>query len=451
MVAKQMTRRVLRELAAERASHGHGEAASIDRRMNKARGYLSRILRGDLSLQVETLFEALEVLEVDAADFFGRVTGTRVSADRLLRRLERRAASDGPSLLDRFEITVASDRIEVMHGFDGRPEALNLSESLRDLDEELFSYPDRALRSAEDVLRAALHGLEDDPVTENVDLFCRALGALAAAYRVHARFGSAARCLRIGFRLCEAQGLTATRADLLLRTCYLLGDHGEYDLAVELARQASDSCLFRKDREDLGRALVVRAIMHNLAGDWTAAIEAYNLGLEYLPEEIWIGRWSCYQGLGRIYTEQGSLEDARHAVGQAATTHRTSAGQNWWRLIWLQGDIALKEKDFESAELLLREARGGLLDLGNPLDVALVSLRLAKALLMAGRVAEMRTLAAEMMRLLKPLEKNRIAGGAVYEFTCAALTGEVTVHLLDSIYKKLEESASTKGGTREVR
>ncbi len=173
--------------------------------------------------------------------------------------------------------------------------------------------------------------------------------------------------------------------------------------------------------------------------------------MEYLPEEIWIGRWSCYQGLGRIYTEQGKLEDARHAVEEAATAHRTSAGQNWWRLVWLQGDIALEDKDFKSAERLLREARGGFTDLGNPLDVALVSLRLAKVLLMAGRVVEMQALAAEMMRLLKPLEKNRIAGGAVYEFTCAALAGEVTVDLLDSLFKKLEESASCIGGTWEVR
>lgn len=113
MVPKEMTQRVLQELAAERASHGHGEATRLDRRMNKARGYLGRIIRGDLGLHVETLFEALEVLDVDPADFFGRVTGVRVSPERLLRRLERHAPSDGSSVLDAFDIAVEGERIDV--------------------------------------------------------------------------------------------------------------------------------------------------------------------------------------------------------------------------------------------------------------------------------------------------------------------------------------------------
>jgi len=373
------------------------------------------------------------------------VTGARVCPDRLLGRLERQAPGDGPSVLDRFEVQVAAGRLEVTVHFDSPPEIEDLAKCLGKLDEGLFSYPDKALRSAERVLLAAVSRLGEEPTAGNVDFVCRALGALAAAYRVHARFGSAARCLRIGFRLCAAGGLSATRADLLLRTCYLLADHGEYHLAVELARQASDEHLMLKDEEGIGRALVVRAIMQDRLGQRAAAIKAYRLSLDYLPDDDWLRRYACLHGLGLICTRLGRLGEARRWVAEAAKVHKARGGPNWWRLVWLHGDIALAENDLESAARLLREARDGFLDLGNPFDVAIVSLRLAKVLFLAGRVEEMHELASEMMRLLKPLEKHKIAGGAVYEFTCAALAGRVTDKLLDSIYLEVEKDAPRIG------
>jgi tetratricopeptide (TPR) repeat protein len=318
---------------------------------------------------------------------------------------------------------------------------------LEGLDTELFCFPDEALRSTQEAVLAAVCRLDQDACSENVEFVCRALGALASAYRVHARFGLAARGLRLAFRLCEARGLASARANLLQRTCYLVGDQGEYDLAVELARRSSDEYLMLNDRAGLGKALVVRAVMHNLAGSWDAAIKAYELGLEYLPKGSWISRWSCYQGLARIYTILGRIGDARLAVDKAAQNHQTSSGQNWWRLVWLKGDIALEEGDVESAEGLFREAREGLAALGNPFDVALVSLRLAKALFMAGRIPEIRALAAELMCLLKPLEKHKVAAGAVYEFVGAALAGEVAVELLDNIYRKIEKDAPRIGAS----
>ncbi len=445
MSSKEMTQKVLRELAAERASHGHGEASLIDRRMNKAKGYLGRIIRGDLGLTVETLFEALEVLEVDPADFFGRVTGARVCPDRLLRRLERRAANGGPSVLDRFEIMVAEDSIEVSAGFDDPPPIDDLAGHLDGLDEELFSYPKKALKSAEAAVLASVHRLGVESGRENLEFVCRALGALAATYRVQARFGPAARSLRIGFRLCEAGELRKTRAELMLRTCYLVGDQGEYELAVELARRATDTYLRLRDDEGLGKAFVVRAVMDNRRADPASAIEGYLLGLEYLSETLWYGQCACFHGLARIYAAQGVLEDARYFVAKAVEVHRTEVGQNWLRLVWLRGDIALEIKDFESAERLFRKASAGFSELEHPLEIALVSLRLAKTLLMANRIAELRTLAAEMMRLLKPLERHKIAASVVYEFTCAALKDQVSMKLLDSLCRKLEGSAPRSG------
>ena len=93
--------------------------------------------------------------------------------------------------------------------------------------------------------------------------------------------------------------------------------------------------------------------------------------------------------------------------------------------------VALQQGRLEAAQTALREARRGFVEQGDPLDVALVSLRLAKALFLAGDIRQMQRLAAEMLRLLKPLEKNRIASAAIHEFTRASLSGEVTLELLE--------------------
>ena len=117
-------------------------------------------------------------------------------------------------------------------------------------------------------------------------------------------------------------------------------------------------------------------------------------------------------------------------------------------LIWLQGEIALKAQDLDSAILHLRGAREAFAEHGNPFDIAAISLQLARALFVSGSVTEMRGIAAEMMSLLKPLQRHRFASSAIHEFARAALTGEVTVRLFDRICFQLENGRTSIRGTQ---
>jgi tetratricopeptide (TPR) repeat protein len=125
--------------------------------------------------------------------------------------------------------------------------------------------------------------------------------------------------------------------------------------------------------------------MLNKLGRLAPAAKAYELALSYLPKHYWISVTSCYQGLGLIYNKLGQLDQARDAAENAARPHKTREGQNWWRIVWLQGEIALESRDPRSAVQALGQVRDGFIELGNPLDLALVSLRLVKAISMAGQ------------------------------------------------------------------
>lgn len=376
----ELTKQVLQELAEERASHGHGSAAGIDERMGKCEGYLGRVLRGEVKLQVQMLFEALEALDADAIDFFARALGVQVRPEHLLRRLERGAASEGATILDRIELAVAGEQVEVwVPAEEPGAHPGELPGLLARLDELRFSEPGEALPLAERAVAGAARRIAAFPDLESRRLLARALGMLAAVYRIQARFALAARCLRLALTLSAPRELGETRADLLQRTCYLLGDQGEYAIAAQVARQASDAFLLLNKPNEIGRSLVDRAIMLNRAGDPKGAIEAYLSSLEYLPPQAWYNRCSVFGGLGGS-TWRGDLTRAGEWASRAVGAHRTREGQNWWRLIWLQGEIALQRSDLEAAESVLRAARRTFAEQDNPFDIAMISLRIAKTL-----------------------------------------------------------------------
>jgi tetratricopeptide (TPR) repeat protein len=435
MDPKKMSRRVLQELAQERASHGFGAAAVIDRRLGKCEGYLSRVLRGELGLHIDTLFQALEALGADPADFFGRAVGVRARPERLLRRLDRRIRRLPASVL-RVQRFVTGELEE-----EPPPEWKvlapgKLRNRLERLEERRFIDPRLVMEPAEellvDTLRRAEHeGLEEARESGTLELLCGVLGLRASLYRVEAKFDLAARCLRIALELSLRDRLHRVRPDLLQKTCYLFADQGEYQLAIELASQACEGFLLINDLPGVGKALASRAIMHKYLGDSAAAVQSYEASLSYLPEKAWQSRVAAYQGLAWIHLDRGETAHAEFLVGRAEDIMRIKDGPNWGKLIWLRGEIALRQGDAERAEEIFRSVRERFGELGDPFELALISLRLARALLHSGKVEEVQRIASEMITLLRPLQENKVAAAAIQEFTRAALTGQLTSDLLD--------------------
>ena len=76
--------------------------------------------------------------------------------------------------------------------------------------------------------------------------------------------------------------------------------------------------------------------------------------------------------------------------------HRRSIPKQ--KLYWVEGLVLLKLCLWRRAEQLLKKARGGLLALGAPLEIALVSLDLSALYHLEGRWADLEELAADTYR-----------------------------------------------------
>ena len=445
MQAPVFHHRVLRLLSEERATHGHGTAAVIDRRLGKSEGYLGRLLRGEIGLQVEMLGRVLEVLEVDPADFFARVVGTRIGPLPLVRRLERRLSNStfaGPSPLDRGLVR----RIELLRSKRSFETSQPPEEGADPgtLDVLCFSDPSAAAIVARRALgRWASRGetisseaLPPDGGYGAVSSMAGLLGVLASVDRIEARFRSAAAALRLGFELLENE-TSSQWAELVQRTAYLMADQGEHRSALDLVRQAGEIHVARHDLPGVGRAQVQKAVFLYHLDELSAARQAYRSGLEYLAPDAWTWRFAAYQGLGLVAFESGRLDGAERWARRAADEHRTAQGQNWWRLRWLEGRVAHARGLLELAESALSEARDGFASRSNPFDLALVSLDLARVLLDQARPHDVRKLTAGMMALLQPLRRHRVATSALHELARASLCGELSIATLDQVARTL--------------
>lgn len=461
-----LSQRILTLLAEERSLHGHGNAALIDHRLGKSQGYVRRLLRGEIGLQVDMLVRALDVLDVDPADFFTRAVGTGLVPLRVLRRLERlcldydlgRGALLDRPLLRRLErvateptASTAADAEVVTEAEEGNtpagsrpPAGGSTDESLRRLDELCFSEPSAAASRALEQVERRLRRLETKggaaPAGERIGL-ARSLGVVASIERLESRFRAAASGLRIALDLLAGTGSGLGEAEILQRSAYLVADQGDHAVAFEIVRQSGELRMLYRDLPGLGQVLVQRAVLLGHRQEWALSMKTFTAALEYLQEDPWIWRFSALQGLGIVAMKLGDLERASVWARRAAAAHRARRGQNWWRLMWLEGELARCRGDLRTAEQLLRRARDGFSTRSNPLDLAVVTLDLAQVLLMEDRVADVRALVAEMMGLLRQPLRHRMASAALHELARASLTGEVTQVLIRRIGHRLRRES----------
>ena len=441
---------VLQALAEERASHGHGSAAEIDQKLGKSEGYVGRVLRGEIGLQVEMLFKILDALDADPADFFARCVETRINPEQVLLKIERqKVGRNQPWWVGRTRKALdLANRPHLLTMGEPTTADKDLENELIDLEELRFSYPNKASEAFVPLLDRVIEQAMTNKSRSALEVLGTAIGVGASMERMNASFPQSARALRMALALSRQLSLDSLRAGLLQRTSFVVGDQADYLLGVEIARQASDLYILQNDPKGVGKALVGRAVMHLYLEDHQAALNAYHSGLSYLADDSWCSRYAATQGIGLVHMLTNDLRRAKIWADRAAAMHKTQEGPNWWRLIWLQGEIALKAQDLDHAIVHLRSAREAFAEHGNPFDIAAISLQLARALFVSGSVTEMRGIAAEMMSLLKPLQRHRFASSAIHEFARAALTGEVTLRLFDRICFQLENGRTSIRGTQ---
>lgn len=457
MEPSELNRRMLDLLAQERALHGHGSAAEIDQSLGRSEGYLGRVIRGEIGLQTEMLFRILETLGIDASAFFKGVVGLRARPEKSLARLAR-------SLTERTEspfVELPEDFQSRLQGLKGKdPGQLEDAEdnvglsaalsALDDIDEMRFSDPQGIRASMADVLVELLDRTEAAAgALPWLRGLAKALGVVASIERVEGRARHAVEHLGSAFAL-VADRSPSLYAELLQRACYQMGDQEDFETALELALQATEIYVRLGDLQGVGRSLVDRAVMVYKVGSAEETLDLYRAGLRYLPKSAWQNRFAALQGMGMCHLNLEQVRQADDCAGRAAEAHRHRFGLNWWRLVWLRAEIAYRLGELRRAEDLYRQVMEAFTESGQAMDVALLSLQMARVLLSAGKMREMQRLAASSMALLRPLRHHRIACAALHEFTRLALTGELSVRWIETASSRLELGSLGKQGSPRI-
>ena len=107
---------------------------------------------------------------------------------------------------------------------------------------------------------------------------------------------------------------------------------------------------------------------------------------------------------------------------------------------WLEGRIALGQKDYRHAEDLFASSRDALLALGRNHDAALVSLYLAEVLLAQGRTRDLRRLAAQLTARFRSSELPVETLKSLRLFARAVAADTLTVALLATLRRDLDST-----------
>jgi tetratricopeptide (TPR) repeat protein len=445
MEPRDETKRVLRALDEARRGRGWGAVGWLDRKLSKSDGYVGRLLTGKPAMRVEQLFEILDALEYEAGEFFSWVFGTqyKINPDRILRRMEK--GTNKTDLIKRIDNILASHQ----NPKDQQPEKPPSQDRKAELDrlnELRFSYPIMAKSEGLQLLRSVIEEIENH--RGSLYYLCDCVSLTGGIEGILNNTSLEAAYLRRAFSLAKALNSPERQASLLQKCSYLVADNGNYDVAITLEEQACNIYIILHNLSGIGQTLVDRGNMHFYLGEPLVSMQCYMAALHYIPAEMWTYRFATYQCLGFTHLHLGNLDEANQYADLAAQVHETRDGPNWWRLMWLRGEIALLREDFSFAEAAFLAISEAFLSQENYIDAALVSLRLAKTFLKLGKVKEMKQVSSGMITLVDSLKlKNEIARSTIHEFIKLALSEEVTEDFLDRAHDDIQLVAGKKNLT----
>ncbi|HXU45454.1 MAG TPA: hypothetical protein VN783_08005 [Thermoanaerobaculia bacterium] len=312
-----------------------------------------------------------------------------------------------------------------------------------------FQDPSRALELAQlgvktaDLLSAEFYG-----EGRVYDLRARAWAIAGNAQRIGADFraaeGSFTRAERL---LKKGTSDPLEKARVLLLKASLLGDLGRFAEAAKVLSRVLSIAQRNSDAQLLGKALVKRGIYLGNEGRTEAAIDSLAEGIRHVdpksdPRLLVAARHNLI-----IYlTEAGRLREAVTLLDATRPLYRELGDRmNLIRLRWLEGKIAQTEGRLSQAETLYREVGESLAECGLGYDSALLGLDLAGVYARQGRMAEMRTLAAELLPTFQSREVHREALAALIVFQKAAEMERVTLGLVQELSDYLRQCRRTPG------
>jgi len=276
------------------------------------------------------------------------------------------------------------------------------------------------------------------------------LKALAVAYRGNALralgdLPGARRSFSRVFQLItehEDRVSVMTQAEILrLAATLFLYDH-DFDRAGEALESAALAYIASGQVRDALAVTIKLGILHEDRGELERAIGFTSRALKHLdpdeePELYAVARCN----LANQTYEAGRAAEARQILEEDAD--RLAAHPEPFfqvRLTVLQGKLAAAEGDAETAETAFCEAREAFAQDGSAFAFATVSLDLASLYLEQGRMAEVSTVAVEMLRIFEAQEVHLYAYAALRLFAEAAHKGSVTAELVDKLTAYLHDA-----------
>lgn len=461
-----------------------GRIREIESGLSRSEGYLSRFCRGELSIPLEVLLKTLDLLGTNPGQFFSKALGAppdpgvfldglvdeRVDeeADALRRvalalRLRvgdnERCSPFFPGLIDDPKAEKTQGLIEDMVRCTGIEQRRRLRSAdryrqpafvvayLKHLDTMRYDHPREAFKLLQVVGCELIPEVDARPI-ERLVLCLYAIAIFGSTCRIEGDLSTAAACQR--FALEEAMSTQANFliGDLLRRAACVLYSAGQYQQGLDLLGDA----LVLYDELDLevevGKVQVLRGTMYNSLDDALSAARVLRKALRRLGDdtpEISPFRGAAYQQLAIAYENAGDAEAAEKHLRHALVVIEGCSTLQAAEMIWFHGWLAYKRGDFLAAERRLREARAQLQPLAG-LSFALVSLDLARVLLICGRGPEAMTIAQEMAALVRGSKKAAAIEQSLLGFVRMAIEGRLTAAILERFERDLNKQGARRPG-----
>jgi len=227
-----------------------------------------------------------------------------------------------------------------------------------------------------------------------------------------------ARCLGLKASLRRAQGDLQGALDLLSQ-------------ALALGSSAEEKYLL------LNRANTLEALGDHEEAITTLHEAERHIAADREPRLAWSQRFNLAVNL-RYLERYADAERLLPEIRELAP-----AGVSRTRLAWLEGAVAAGLGREEEAEALLLGVKRDFLKLRNAFDAALVSLDLAALYLRQNRTAEVKSLAAEMVKVFLEQKVHREAVRAARLFHEAAARERATVELVGRLAAYLRRAQHT--------
>lgn len=320
---------------------------------------------------------------------------------------------------------------------------------IREIDQRILNQPTTATPLAEAAARLA-NKIGCD-TSEKAVMLARAYGRMASTHRALGRFPEADQYFD---RALSLDISTIEQADIFRRRSYLEMALSNFENALTLADSAIE--IYRLegdlfDRTYLGWSYAARGHIYSEMGQPNRTLIDFTTALGLMdPRKDPQNYYSLVHNLAFLMAEAGSPDELGAALELLRAAYRRFSGFSKrhlakYKLRWLQGMAQVRFGAVRQAEQYFLKARAGLVSLGAPYEVAMISIDLAMIYLPERRFDELARLTRETYRLFQAMSADKKALATLALWGQALREETLTLEFLMSSRHALAGRATPSG------